>query len=127
MTEKIKKRLGDRAAKAVEYAGQHGVSAMMDEFGIKDYIAAINFLKEETNDPTFGIAPNHRPAINYKAPLTEYMGECAAVARLIEMDARIKASVARKKRRLAELEQKIFDAEEQLYSNRDWEPVDLNI
>jgi hypothetical protein len=123
----LKNRLKDIIPEVLDYTKQYGRSAAMDKFGVRDYVRFVKFLTEVTHDPNFGIAPINRPSVNYKAPITEYMGECAAIAHLTEMDARIKATIARKKRRLAELEQKIFEAEEQLYSDRDYIPCEVRI
>lgn len=56
MSQSLKNRLNGNGEKVVQYAREFGVMAAMEEYGIKDYLAMRNYLKEKVPDEEFPVA-----------------------------------------------------------------------
>jgi hypothetical protein len=56
MGQSLKNRLNGNSGEVVIYARQFGILATMQEYQVKDYVAMLNFLKEQSPDEEFRVA-----------------------------------------------------------------------
>lgn len=123
--QSLKNRFKDKIPEVLEYTRQNGRWAAMEHFGIKDYVCFYRFLKEETDEPNFGVAPINRPTISYRPLDLQYMDVNASIPPLIKLIHRLERQVARKKMRRDELEALLREARD--LPDEDWEPCEIGI
>lgn len=125
--QSIKNRLGDKIPEVLDYTRQYGRSAAMDKFGIKDYICFDKFLKEETDEPNFGVAPINRPRISNRPVDVQLFQAYARKVSLLKTLARLRSEGKGLDKRIEDLEQQLVEAEEALNVGRDYEPCEVRI
>lgn len=103
------KEAGHTIPDFLDYVKENGRWEAMRLIGIKDYVCFDRFLKEETHEPNFGVAPTKSSRIDTRPPDLQLMAEYAGMPRLLRTLAGVEAEIARKKKRIEELERRAFD------------------
>jgi len=126
--QSLKDRFKDNISEVLDYTQEHGRLAAMEHYEIKDYVCFDRFLKEETDEPNFGVAPINRPSFpdNRPADIKLFQKYAKKVA-LLKTLARLRSEGKKLDGEIEDLEQQLLEAEEALSMGRDYEPCEVRI
>ncbi|MBA7567487.1 hypothetical protein ES708_09199 [subsurface metagenome] len=121
------KEAGYTIPEFLDYTKANGRWAAMRLIKIKDYVCIDKFLKEETDEPNFGVAPINRPVLNNRPADVQLFQKYAKKVAVLRALASARAEGKKLDREIEDLEAQFLKEWELLSMSRNYEPCEVRI